>query len=146
MSTLWKKITDTAIELKQTCLEQIWLLAMLVPLVLLASLGLVHWESSNSKNTHSKVETQVQIVASTEITSAELAMIVAKPIGELLAMQVYSVVLKGDELVALTAEDVFRNGASNKILITQHRRNQSSVVTYLQPLKNKKSQKVAEQS
>jgi len=146
MNKLWTNLTHFAIELKQICLEQVWLFALLMPLVVLATIGVVHLHNK-SKNTRNESEALVQAVTSTEITSAEVYMIVEKPIGELLAMDVYDSVRRGDELIAeQTTQDIMHNDASNKMLVTQPRRSEASMVTYLQPLKNKKSQKVAVQS
>jgi hypothetical protein len=150
MSTFWTKITHLTTSLKKLCIEQLWLFALLTPLIMLAVLGAMHWRASASKNTHKEAELLVEIMVSTEITSAEVALIVAKPIGELLEMQVYfadkSSRRRGELLAELTVDDMFRNGASNQILVYSHRRDTSQVLTYSEQINYKKYQKMAEQS
>lgn len=150
MITFWTKITHLATALKKLCIEQLWLFALLTPLIMLAVLGAMHWRAIANKSTHNETEFLVQIMVSTEITSAEVALIVAKPIGELLEMQVYfadkSSRRRGELLAELTVDDVFRNGASNQILVYSHRRDTTQVLTYSEQLKYKKNHKMAEQS
>ena len=89
-------------------------------------------------------------MTSTEITSAEVALIAAKPIGDLLEMQVYfaekSSRRRGELLANLKVDDIFGNGASNQIVTSMHRRGLPQVLTYLEQLNNKKNQKMAGQS
>jgi hypothetical protein len=150
MSTFWTKMTHLAAALKKLCIEQLWLFALLTPLIMLAVLGAMHWRTSASKNTHKEAELLVQMMVSTEITSAEVALIVAKPIGELLEMQVYfaekSSRRRGELLAELTVDDVFGNGASNQILVYSHRLGVSQVLTYSEQINYKKDQKMAERS
>lgn len=150
MSTFWTKITHLTTSLKKLCIEQLWLFALLTPLIMLAVLGVMHWKSSANKSSHKEAELLVEIMVSTEITSAEVALIVAKPIGELLEMQVYfadkSSRRRGELLAELTVEEVFGNGASNQILVYSHRRDTSQVLTYSEQINHKKYQKMAEQS
>jgi hypothetical protein len=150
MSTFRTKMTHLATALKKLCIEQLWLFALLTPLIMLAVLGAMHWRTAKNKNTHNDAELLVQMMVSTEITSAEVALIVAKPIGELLEMQVYfadkSSRRRGELLAELTVDEVFGNGASNQILVYSHRRDITQVLTYSEQLKYKKNHKIAEQS
>ena len=72
---------------KRIFLEQLWLIFLLAPLLIIAFLITENYQQINHKIMLSKHTNHLS--ASVEITSAELAMIVAKPIGELLAMEVY---------------------------------------------------------
>ena len=150
MNTPKTKIVQIYSTMKQWCLEQLWLFALLTPLIALAVLGVMHWQAK-SKSHNSKAETLIEVVTgSVEITSTEVALIVAKPIGELIKMQVYfeekTSRKRGQLLAELKVEDVFLNGASNQMLVSARGRNSFQALTYLGHLKNKKNQKMAEQS
>lgn len=72
---------------KRIFLEQLWLIFLLAPLLIVALFITEHYQPTNHKVILSQHNANLSV--SVEITSAELAMIVAKPIGELLAMEVY---------------------------------------------------------
>lgn len=72
---------------KRIFLEQLWLIFLLAPLLIIAFFINKHYQPINHKVMLSQHNANLSV--SVEITSAELAMIVAKPIGELLAMEVY---------------------------------------------------------
>lgn len=72
---------------KRIFLEQLWLIFLLAPLLIVAFFIAEHYQPTNRKVILSQHNSSLPV--SLEITSAELAMIIAKPIGELLAMEVY---------------------------------------------------------
>lgn len=72
---------------KRIFLEQLWLIFLLAPLLIVAFFITEHYQPTNRKVILSQHNSSLPV--SLEITSAELAMIIAKPIGELLAMEVY---------------------------------------------------------
>ncbi len=70
-------------------IDKLWLVLLLTPLFVIAIIGVQQLlPSEHSRHINSKVAVSV---GSVEISAVELAAIVAKPIGELLAMEVYSV-------------------------------------------------------
>lgn len=75
------------VKCKRIFIEQLWLIFLLAPLLIIAFLITEHYQPTKQKTRLSKHSASLSL--SVEITSAELAMIVAKPIGELLAMDVY---------------------------------------------------------
>ena len=72
---------------KRIFIEQLWLIFLLAPLLIIAFMITKHYEPTKDQILLSKHTGGLSFSA--EITSAELALIVAKPIGELLAMEVY---------------------------------------------------------
>lgn len=72
---------------KRIFMEQLWLIFLLAPLLIIAFMITEHYEPTKHQILLS--EHTGGLSFSAEITSAELALIVAKPIGELLAMEVY---------------------------------------------------------
>lgn len=85
-------------KVKRLCKEQLWLLYLLAPLLIVAVLIGQHFQA-NQKPTKSSIRVKsVTAVTATaaavatavsEISVAEVALIVAKPLSELLAMEVY---------------------------------------------------------
>jgi hypothetical protein len=147
-----KAVTNTTplfLTIKQWCLEQFWIFALLTPLVVFAVLGVKHLQAKNNSHNSSTETLDEVVTASAEITSAEVALIVVKPIGEILAMQVYldeKTSHSGQSLAALEVEAVLSNSASKQILTYGHRRVTPQVSAYSEHNKNNKNQKMAEQS
>lgn len=77
-------------ELKQFVMDNLWFVLLLTPLLLIAVMMFKHFQPSDSGR---RVNGGLaMVVGSVEISTAELASIVAKPLTELIAMEVYSVV------------------------------------------------------
>ena len=112
--------------LKQACIESLWLIVLLATLALIAVLGIQRLSSSKTNSTHSNIKVASSGSVSMQVTSAELALIVAKPIGELLTMQVYfdgKISAHGGGLLAkYNVEDVFQNRVPNKVLAYQQKK------------------------
>lgn len=87
MNTSFKNNESWFAKCKRIFLEQLWLIFLLAPLLIVAFLITENYQPTKQRIILSKHSTNLPL--SVEITSAELAMIVAKPIGELLAMDVY---------------------------------------------------------
>jgi hypothetical protein len=87
MNTTLKNNESWLAKCKRIFIEQLWLIFLLAPLLIVAFLITEHYQPAKQKIMLSKHTASLKL--SVEITSAELAMIVAKPIGELLAMDVY---------------------------------------------------------
>lgn len=82
------KNTDTSFnKLKRLLNEQLWLIFLLAPLLLIAALVVPQLQSN--KKPMLTASTNAMLSASIEVSSAELASIVAKPLSELLVMEVY---------------------------------------------------------
>ncbi|MGJ8619988.1 MAG: hypothetical protein ACSHWN_06630 [Methylophilaceae bacterium] len=72
---------------KRIFIEQLWLVFLLAPLLIIAFLITEQYQPVKQQMMYAKNSKALSM--SVEITSAELAMIVAKPLGELLAIEVY---------------------------------------------------------
>jgi len=100
--------------------EQFWLILLLAPLLIIAALVGPNFQANNEQTRNAKSGSAMQSV-SMEISSAELTLIVAKPLGELLAMEVYSdhkqKVRNKSRLLTLDLAGGFRNEAYNQLLI-----------------------------
>jgi hypothetical protein len=77
-----------SIQLKTFCAEQLWIILLLAPLIVIAILVSQHVLSSKSHQVITN-NSRSFIGASAEVSSAQLAMIVAKPLSELIKMDVY---------------------------------------------------------
>ncbi len=83
------KKSSTLSELKQFCIDNLWFVMLLAPLLIIALMMFKHFQSAERKHVNSSL---AMVVGSVEISTAELASIVAKPLSELIAIEVYSVV------------------------------------------------------
>ncbi len=84
------KKSSILIEFKQFVIDNLWFVLLLTPLFIIAVMMFKHFQpSESSRHTNSGL---AMVVGSVEISTAELASIVAKPLTELIAMEVYSVV------------------------------------------------------
>lgn len=82
------KNTDTLFnKLKRLLNEQLWLIFILAPLLMIAALVVPQLQSN--KKPMLTASTSATSSASIEVSSVELALIVAKPLNELLVMEVY---------------------------------------------------------
>ncbi len=81
--------SSTLSKFKQFCIENLWFVLLLTPLFLIAVLMFKHFQPSEKQPVNRGL---AMVVGSVEISTVELAAIVAKPLTELLAMEVYSVV------------------------------------------------------
>lgn len=75
--------------LKAFIREQLWLIMLLAPLIVIPFLVTEHFDSSKKPRSHVKTAVSVVSAISPEVTSVQLAAIVAKPLGDLLKMEVY---------------------------------------------------------
>jgi hypothetical protein len=100
--------------------EQFWLILLLAPLLIIAALVGPNFQA-NKEQTHNARSSSTKQSVSIEISSAELALIVAKPLSELLAMEVYSdhkqKVRNKSRLLTLDLAGGFSNEAYNQLLI-----------------------------
>lgn len=77
-------------EFKQFVMDNLWFVLLLTPLFVIAVMMFKHFQPADSSR---RVNGGLaMVVGSVEISTAELASIVAKPLTELIAMEVYSVV------------------------------------------------------
>ena len=73
---------------KKFCYENLWVLALFAPLIVIAVLVMQNFELGGKQTIKIKKSRSIATVA-IEITSAELATIIAKPLSELLLIEVY---------------------------------------------------------
>ena len=142
MSSDLEKVDSLFDKLRRFFYEQLWLILLLAPLLVIITLIWTHAQSNkkqivNVSNSITGSSSRAVFAVSVEISSAELVAIVAKPLGELLAMEVYldnkqknrnSTRLSSFEL----SEDI-RNEAYNKSL-TNH---SASYVLVGEPIKDR---------
>ena len=76
-------------EFKQFCIDKLWFVVLLAPLLIIALMMFKQFQPSENSR---RVNNGLAVVGPVEISTAELASIVAKPLTELIAMEVYSVV------------------------------------------------------
>lgn len=142
------KIKGLIADFIQVFIEQVWLFGIIMLLMTLAGLGVASWKKSDRNHAHSQLQPPHIASEMQEMTSAEMAIIVAKPITALLKMRVYfdDKASKSNQLVAeLSEDDIFLNGTSNKVLAHQSRRVNEGMIT-LKPINKNKKQAMAEQS
>lgn len=97
-------------KLKRTCKEQLWLVFLLAPLLVVAMLVGQHFHANESVSVKTKHRMSAAMAAAVELSSTELATIVAKPLTELLIMEVYSDTAKrGQNLVRVSSLDGVEN-------------------------------------
>jgi hypothetical protein len=146
MNSIWMKITGLLTGFKQACTAQLWLAGLLTPLILLAALGVMKY----SGNKTSTFDTKNRILLSeVQLSSTEVALIVAKPLTELLLIKVYfddeTSSGQANALVAkLSEEDSLPADQSGAILAFQPRRNRSNVLVYVSYCNTKKNQAITE--
>jgi hypothetical protein len=82
-----KKASETN-KLKYFSIERLWFVLLLTPILIIAVLMFQHFQPTKRQGVNKGI---AMIVGSVEISAVELATIVAKPLSELIAMEVYSV-------------------------------------------------------
>jgi len=135
-------MTKVSIRLKQFFVEQVWLIALLMPLVFFAISGVVTYKSNHQKVF--KKETRV-LLSEVQLSSANLAAIIAKPLNDLIVMKVYfddQSNLDNALLAALTSQELTVRGDANVILPNLPRRNRMLVLTYVSIGVGKRNQAV----
>ena len=133
-------------QLKRLLGEQLWLIALLAPLVVFAVLGVMTYNKKHSSVF--KAEARV-LLSEAQLSRADLAMIVAKPLGELMKLKVYfdEESSTDNALVAtLSTQGSIARDSSNVILLNQSRRNRMAVLTYVSSCNSKRNQVVTEQA
>lgn len=94
--------------------EQAWLVALFSPIVVLVIISLIRWhKDTEAESSH--------VTSQTEISSAEVSMIVAKPLTELLAMEVYVEAKEENLVTVIDPQKVFGKGYANNIFTTTSR-------------------------
>ena len=88
MNNKLKKTGSKLDKFKRLLLEQLWLILLLAPLVIIAILVGPNFES-NKKQIISSSKSSALLAVSVEVSTAELVSILAKPLSELLVMDVY---------------------------------------------------------
>lgn len=119
MNTDLKKADSLFNKLRRLLNEQLWLILLLAPLLIIATLVGTQLQP-NKKQMISVNNSSAMLTASLEISSTELASIVAKPLSELLAMEVYLDIKpknrKNARRISLDLADGFKNEAYNQSL------------------------------
>lgn len=75
-------------KLKSFCIERLWLAFLFAPLLVIAFMITQHVQLNYKHNGNRSV---AMVVGTVEISAVELASIVAKPLTELLSMEVYTI-------------------------------------------------------
>lgn len=94
MNTLWRIIYRRLINLKNACLEELWILGLFLPVIALVIVGLLHFNQQN------KQYVQIEVVPKTEhksqpkpqpsqLSDKQVAVMVELPLDELLNIPVY---------------------------------------------------------
>jgi len=83
------KVAGWVNHLKAFLSEQLWLILLLTPLIVTALFVSEHFSSNKKQSSHAKTAVSVIAAVSPEVSSVQLAAIVAKPLGDLLKMDVY---------------------------------------------------------
>ena len=133
-------------QLKRLLGEQLWLIALLAPLVVFAVLGVMTYNKKHSSVF--KAEARV-LLSEAQLSRADLAMIVAKPLGELMQLKVYFDEESSTDnalVAALSTQGSIARDSSNVILLNQSRRNRMAVLTYVSSCNSKRNQVVTEQA
>lgn len=119
MNTDLKKADSLLTKLRNLLNEQLWLIFLLAPLLIIAALVGPQLQS-NRKPTLIASNSSAMLTLSIEVSSAELASIVAKPLSELLVMEVYFDHKKKSRSnarqLSLDLAEGFRNEAYNQSL------------------------------
>jgi hypothetical protein len=142
MNTIWMKISHLLASCKEVLVGQLWLIGLLTPLAVLATLGVV----SFSKGEQTVFDTSKTILLSeVQLSPVEVARIVSKPLTELLMIKVYSEdegsSSQAGALVAkLSIEDTLHADGDGVFLTYQPRRNRFGVLTYATYCNTKKNQ------
>ena len=129
-------------KLKRILVEQFWLIALLTPLVVFAVLGVMTYNKNHREVF--VVDTRV-LLSEVQLSSVDLAMIVAKPLGDLMKMRVYfddESSLDNALVAALSAQEIIPSDRSNAILPNLPRRNRIAVLTYVSSCNSKRNQAV----
>jgi hypothetical protein len=116
--------------------EQLWLFALLTPILVFLGFGLIKWQAQPTGTQSSQSAGSVVANWKTEISSVEVAKIVAKPLNELLAMEIYNDALASETVAALDATEVYLNGNSNRLFTTGRRNSSVSLAVYQARNKN----------
>lgn len=143
------KTSSRSSNLKEFCIENLWVLALLAPLLMMLVLG-VNKLSASAKEPSSSYVSNARTLVSTaaglevisiEVTSIELASIVAKPIGKLLLMKVYfdgKTNGRGNaQIAAYGDDDVFNDEVVNSVLTSQSESANTSESFFVKQLDNR---------
>jgi hypothetical protein len=129
--------------LKQTIVEQLWLIALLTPLVVLAILGVITY--TKHKNAVFSVEKRI-LVSDVQLSRSEIAKMVTKPLNELMSIKVYfddQSSLDNALIASLSDQEIIHRDSAGAILQNLPRRNRVAMLTYVSSRRIKKNQTVA---
>lgn len=138
------KLRQLLLGWKQACYEQLWLVGILTPLLVLAVLGAIRL-SKHHQNDAVIDESRAYVVSQAQISPEELSRIVSMPLTDLLNMEVYieagSSQLRGDPVMmsALSDSRSFLMRTQELILTNRSRRVRFNMLAYLLNTNNKQA-------
>lgn len=94
MNTLWRNIYRRLINLKNACLEELWILGLFLPVIALVIVGLLHFNQQNNQyvlievvpKTEHKTQPKPQ---PNQLSDKQVAVMVELPLDKLLDIPVY---------------------------------------------------------
>ena len=99
-------------QLKNYCVDKLWFVILLTPLLVIATIITQYYQSTTKQTGASRM---VMVVGAVEISKHELVAILAKPLTELIAMEVYPD-LTASALIASTDNlEQLRPDTSNRL-------------------------------
>jgi len=122
-------------QLKNYCADKLWFAALLTPLLIIAIIINQHDQATG----RSGVNKGMPIVAGTvEISTTELAAIVAKPLAELIAMDVYPAINPSAVIATANSEEKLGYHPSKQLSeIRRVKHNLITVISYVPPVATK---------
>lgn len=99
-------------ELKQYCIDKLWFVILLTPLFIIAVVMFNHFKPAEKQLVNPGL---ALTVGGMQISTAELSAIVAKPLTELLVMEVYSVVIQSAAVTNPVKKAEFRQARNRNV-------------------------------
>lgn len=87
MNDLIDSLTSTLSKLKNACVEQLWIIGLIAPIVIIACICLIKLDKPSSNSV--VISTEIKQVEK-QLSDAEVAAVVELPMDELVKMPVYS--------------------------------------------------------
>ncbi|HQN64450.1 MAG TPA: hypothetical protein PLR90_00855 [Methylophilus sp.] len=149
MRDLVVKIGSLLTWVKQSCLEQLWLIGILTPLVILAAVGISRFVDDPSKDIQVR-QVSHYVTSQVQISSDELSRIVSMSLAELLGMEIYfdaaSSLLRGDPVMmtSLKIREDLAEKAMDTLLTYRPRRIRANVLICFVDCNNKNNQSITE--
>lgn len=128
-------------------IENLWVVVLLAPFLMMLVLGVKklqpepqEYSQSGVKKSSSYISGARTLVTSigVEITSTELAKIIARPISKLLLMRVYFDSKKSARVTAYEFENFSRNGVINQVLASQRAYENASDSLFVNNIEHRK--------